>query len=314
MKIYEYSLGKTADLGPSVIALGFFDGVHLGHRTLLTKARELSIKLGVPFGVFTFDAQGPIKGGGERIYGNREKAELFSKLSADFTVICDFRSVSELSPERFVSEVLVGAFHAEAAVAGFNFRFGKGASGDAEALSELMEKEGKRAVICDDFTYGGETVSTTRIKSHLERGEIEKANALLGAPFRICGKVTKGNSVGHTLGFPTVNTAREQGLLLPKRGVYRSATVIDGRFYSALTNVGTCPTFEERLEHCETYILDFEGDLYGREITVYFLEYLREEKRFESEKELIMQINIDKNTIIERNGDAKWQGLGPNLQ
>ena len=101
---------------------------------------------------------------------------------------------------------------------------------------------------------------------------------------------------------------------MPKRGVYRSATVIDGRFYSALTNVGTCPTFEERLEHCETYILDFEGDLYGREITVYFLEYLREEKRFESEKELIMQINIDKNTIIERNGDAKWQELGPNLQ
>lgn len=314
MEISRYAFGDAIDTGRCVLALGFFDGVHLGHRRLLLAARNLAKEMKLRFGVFTFDSDGPIKGGEDRIYGDEEKAELLGELGADFTVICDFKSVADLSPESFVSRVLVDGLSAEAAVAGFNYRFGKGASGDAAELVRLMNVHGKRALICDNYTHRGETVSATRIKAHLQRGEAAEAAELLGAPFRICGEVIHGNSAGRTLGFPTVNTARRGGLLLPRRGVYRTATVIDGRIYSALTNVGTCPTLGERQEHCETYILDFDGDLYGKKVTVYFIGFLRDEICFNSEKDLVTQINVDKNRIIKENGDVTWQELGLNLQ
>ena len=312
MRIYRYSECDRIGDG-CVIALGFFDGVHLGHRELLRSARERAEAMKLPLGVFTFTTDSPIKKG-KKIYSDSERCALLREAGADFALICSFGEVSELSPEDFVLKVLIGKLSARVAVAGFNYRFGKGASGDAAALTHLMERAGGCALICEDVTLDGETVSTTRIKARLEAGEVAEAARLLGAPFRISGEVTHGNSVGRKLGFPTVNTSRDEWLLLPRRGVYRTATVIDGKVFSALTNVGSCPTFGDRDVHCETYILDFDGDLYGRNITVYFLDYLREEIRFESEKELIMQINIDKSRIIKENGDAKWQELGLNLQ
>ena len=146
----------------------------------------------------------------------------------------------------------------------------------------------------------------------LSAGEVEAAREFLGMPYFIRSKVVRGNGVGHTLGFPTVNTDFENGKTLLKMGVYRTATEVDGKLYNSITNVGLCPTFKSRTLHAETFILDFSGDLYGKNIRIFFLGYLREEKQFDSPKELILQINVDKNRAIKENGELSWQEIGLN--
>jgi riboflavin kinase/FMN adenylyltransferase len=136
------------------------------------------------------------------------------------------------------------------------------------------------------------------------------AIALLGEPYFLTGIVSHGDGRGKALGLPTVNTDLPSEKLLPKKGVYRSAVCIGDRLFSGVTNIGTCPTFEERPTHAETYILDFSGDIYGKEIRVYLLEFIREEKHFKTPEELILQIKLDINYAIMRNGEQKWQELG----
>ena len=136
--------------------------------------------------------------------------------------------------------------------------------------------------------------------------DVKAAREFLGMPYRIRAFVEHGNGVGKSLGFPTLNTPARH----LKNGVYRTATEIDGRLYPSLTNVGVCPTFEARTVHAETYIIDFSGDLYGKSVRIFFLDYLREEKAFSNEKELILQINVDKNRVISENGDMTWQEIG----
>ncbi len=300
MEIIKYEAGYTSK-SDCVLALGFFDGVHLGHRELLKQAKNKATELGLPLGVFTFASSGSIKSGALRIYGDDEKAHILSELSVDFVVFADFERLSVVSAEEFVRRVLTDELRARVAVAGFNYRFGKGASGDAEALSHLMAAMGAQALICEEYLLDGKTVSTTRIREALAAGNIKEAERLLGAPYRIAGKVCHGRGEGKRLGFPTLNTELKDGMLLPKRGVYHTAIKLDGKIYSSLTNVGTCPTFDPRAAHLETYILDFRGDLYDEDISIYFIDYLREERRFSSEKELIMQIIVDKNTILDKN-------------
>ena len=299
MEIIEYRLGESY-LKSCVIALGFFDGVHLGHRDLLKRAHAAAEELGVPFGVFTFKSSGNIKADSKRIYTDKEKSEILAELCADFTVFAEFSELSGLSAEDFVSRVLIDGFGARLAVAGFNYRFGKGAFGDAAALSALMRAKGGDALICEEYKLDGETVSTTLIREALALGDVKKAQRLLGAPYKIKGKVSHGRGEGRRLGFPTLNTHPAKDTLLPKTGVYHTEARVGEAVYQALTNIGTCPTFDEREIHLETYLLDFSGDLYNEEISIHFIEYLREEKHFSSEKELIMQINVDKNRVLNK--------------
>jgi riboflavin kinase/FMN adenylyltransferase len=210
----------------------------------------------------------------------------------------------------FVDRVLIGTMHAEVAVAGFNYRFGKGASGDAAKLQELMKERKKDTRILDEYTVDGETVSTTLIRRRLADGNMREVGTLLGAPYRIRGEVRHGRGVGKSLGFPTVNTTLNGGLAIPKYGVYRSATVIDGRIYSCITNVGICPTFGLSDAHAETYIIGYTGDLYGDSLDIYLLDYLRDEIKFSSPEALIMQINVDKERVINEFGEITWQELG----
>ena len=139
---------------------------------------------------------------------------------------------------------------------------------------------------------------------------MEEASALLGAPYFLTGKVAHGDGRGKSLGLPTVNTDIPDEKLTPRVGVYRSAVVIGEKIYAGVTNVGTCPTFGERVPHAETYILDFDGDIYGEDIRIYLLEFLRDERHFDSADELILQIKLDINYTIKKNGEEKWQELG----
>ena len=314
MRIYEYTPGVRLDVGDCVLAIGLFDGMHIAHRDLLESARDLAKQNALPFGIFTFRNEGGIKRDTAKIYDTKQKLTLAERAGAEIAVVADFGSLSDLSAEQFVRNVLIRDCEVRIAVAGFNFRFGKGASAGAEELCELMRSEGRDAVVHDEYKLFGDTVSSSLIRSFIEQGDMEAARRLLGAPYSIAGAVHHGDGRGKGLGLPTANTEIPSGRSLPARGVYRAAVPIDGKIYNAVTNIGTCPTFGERSVHAETYIIDFDGDLYGRDLEIFLLGYLRAEKSFSSKKELIMQIKLDITDTKTQNGELTWQELGLNLQ
>lgn len=309
MRILGYRELKDAPKD-SIVALGFFDGVHIAHRKLLSDAKAMAKENGRHFGIITFSSESDVKKGSPRLYSTEERLGLFEKIGADFTVLLDFSEIKSLSPEDFVKKILVKGIHASTAFVGYNFRFGKGALADAIELSSLMKQNGRNTVICDEIKYEGAPISATLIRSLIEKGEIEKANLLLGSPYFISGVVTHGNGVGNSLGFPTVNTPFTEGKIIPKPGVYRSIVKIFQNLYNGVTNIGVCPTFDKREIHEETYVIDFKEQIYGENITVYLLGYLREERAFDSPEELITQIKVDVNSAINKNGEEKWQELG----
>ncbi len=309
MKIFTFKELSLAPRG-GVIALGFFDGVHLAHRKLFDKARSEARLRGVPFGVFTFTSESDIKKNAKRLYTTEERLEIIGGLSADFTLLADFSEICSFGAEEFVVEILVKGLGASVSVAGYNFKFGKGALGTSELLSKLMRENGREAITVDEISLRGKEVSSTVIRSLIEGGKIEEANELLGSPYTFFGKVEHGESLGKKLGFPTLNTKIQDGKATPKSGVYRSAVLLDGKVISAVTNIGKCPTFGEREIHLETHLIDFGGDIYGKDIKIFLLGYLREERLFSSKEELVMQIKVDKNTTIKKNGEEKWQELG----
>ena len=160
------------------------------------------------------------------------------------------------------------------------------------------------------MTLLGKPISSSYIKELLASGDVKEANKLLGSPYFFSSTVERGDGRGHTLGFPTVNSDIGSKADVIKRGVYRSAVLIENELYPALTNVGSCPTFRERPAHAESFIFDFDGELYGKSIKVYLIEYLREERRFSDAESLKTQINIDKNIVIKKNEEEKWQVPG----
>ncbi len=311
MVIYHYPFEEKLNIPECVLALGFFDGVHIAHRDLIAKARCIAEERGLKLGVFTFASKGGIKLRAQRLYDDDEKAEIFKSLGADFTVFADFSAISGASAEEFVKDMLVRDLSCRVCVAGFNFRFSKGAMAGARELKNLMAEAGSEAIICDEIKGEGDvTLSATLIRGLILSGEIKKANKNLGSPYYIKGRVSHGRRVGRTIGFPTVNIAIGEQKIIPRPGVYSTAVPIDGKIYRAVTNVGSCPTFNERQIHLEAHIIDFDGDLYDRELRVFLLDFIREERTFSSPEELIMQIKVDKNVVINENGDIAWQELG----
>ncbi len=310
MNIYKYNPGTELPLAPSVIALGVFDGVHIGHRALLSTARRLADELGVELTVFTFPSERSAFKNAAPLYTTEDKLGLFELLGADNAVLADFESIADVSAEDFIKKCLLCDMRCRGAVAGYDFRFGHGRGGDAELLKTVLASFGAVCKIEDEVRLGGEKVSSTRIRELLLRGDAEGAAELLGLPYFITSEVRHGRGVGRELGFPTVNTVYD-GFTPPlKRGVYRTVCRVGGELYNSITNVGVCPTFGQRDLHAETHLIDFSGDLYGERVCTYFLGYLRDEVHFETEKELIMQIKVDKNETIKRNGEKTWQEIG----
>ena len=263
---------------------------------------------------FTFSGESSIKKTALRLYTDGEKAELLYSLGADVIASFDFSAVKDLSAEDFVSDILLSLLSARVAVFGFNFRFGKGAAGTAELLSELLAAAGAESLAVPEYRIDGECVSSSLIRTLIESGELYGAARLLGLPYFASGEVIRGMGLGEGLGVPTVNTDIPPLRLAVPFGVYAAVAELGGRLYPAVTNVGTCPTFGQRQAHIETHIINFDGDIYGERVRIYFLEKLRDEKSFDDAKDLIMQINIDKNKALEIAGDKRWQELGLKLQ
>lgn len=310
MKIYKYIPGEAIP-EKTAIALGFFDGVHEGHRKLLSTAKRISKEKGLTFAVFTFRTVCGIKGN-TIIYSDDEKLSLFEDIGVESVILLDFSDISDISADSFIKECLFRDMGCRVAVCGYDFRFGKGRVGDAKLLFDILSSLGAECIIEDEHKIDGEKISTTKIKELLEVGEVGQARLFLGYPYFMLGDVERGRGVGQKLGFPTVNTTLSPERAPLRRGVYRTAVSISGKLYTGVTNVGTCPTFKERAVHAETYIVGYSGDLYGEKIKIFFLGFLRDEKKFSSPEELIMQINVDKNRAIKENGELTWQEIGLN--
>ncbi|MBQ5746554.1 MAG: riboflavin biosynthesis protein RibF [Clostridia bacterium] len=301
MKVYD-KLPRVSDGKKRVVALGLFDGVHIGHRYLIKEARRLADDAGLPLAVFTFYSEDALPKGKERLYTTEEKLSLLCGLSVDEVFIARFSELAETEPGDFVSSVLINSIGAELAVCGEDFRFGRCAAGDAAMLSSFMSMEGRCGVTVSDMKRCGKKVSTIDIKALLSEGRVSEAGELLAEPYFITARVLHGDGRGKGLGLPTVNTECVGYSENLPRGVYKSQTVIDGNFYKSITNIGICPTFSERRIHTETFILDYFGELYGENVTIRFLDFIRAEERFSSAEELVSQINSDIERAWGNNG------------
>lgn len=297
----------------SVVALGFFDGVHLAHRTLIAKAKDIAEQKKLRLVIFTFAGDDKlIKADSKRLFTDNEKLSLLEECGADLTVIANFTVFSGLAAENFVTDFLIRSLGAAVAVCGYNFKFGKGASGDSETLCKLMKSSGAEAEVVEEYNVDGVPLSSTYIRTLLSERRIREAAKLLGKPYFISGIVSHGLGLGKKLGIPTVNVELPSGRFVLPAGVYATVTAVGDKLFPSLTNVGVCPTFNERQIHTETFILNFNDDVYNENIRIYFVDFLRNEKKFSSAEELLMQINVDKTKTLKLFGDIKWQELGLN--
>ncbi len=270
-----------------VIALGFFDGVHLGHGALLRRTRERAREYGVTAAALTFDRHPD-----ELVYGisvpllntSAERERLIGELyGIEELLTLHFDTARMEQPwEDFVIHTLVEEFHAIHVVCGYDFRFGARGHGNAQRLAELCKTLGVGCDCIPAVTMGGEVVSSTRIRELLQGGKTEEAVELLGHAHLLSGKVVSGRGLGRTIGIPTANVRLEEGILLPCKGVYSALTTVEGKNYMTVVNIGSRPTVEGKHTTIEPWILDYVGDLYGKELTLELYSYLREERRFES--------------------------------
>ena len=291
LKIIDLKSGReiAATNSPLACAIGNFDGVHIGHRKLIEAAVDYCrTHSGTKCAVFTFESN---TSGAPFIVSHEEKLKIFAECGAETAVTVPFDEVRDMSCEVFVSQVLVGTLNVACAFCGFNFRFGKMGAGNGETLAALMSANGRSAAIMPPVNLGGEPVSSTRIRAALAEGDMALANSLLGRNFGFVSEVLHGKALGATLGFPTANQRIAHGAAMPRRGVYASLCIIDGKKYPAVSNIGVRPSTDSHGEaNCETNIIGFSGDLYGREIAVYPLAFIRPERRFSDTAELTAEV------------------------
>lgn len=275
----------------TAIALGFFDGVHLGHRAVLAAAAAENL---LPT-AFTFSTIQCAPGGknGGRIYSDTLRVQLLEECGMQLTVMPDFSAISGMGPEAF-ADFLCGSLRARLVACGEDYRFSSGARADARQLKRLCEKRGCRIKIVQPVLLEGERVSSTRIRRLLQEGEIERVNLLLGAPYRIEGPVEHGRRLGRALGFPTLNQPLPENSALPLYGVYASQAWVEGRWWEGITNIGVRPTVSQMLSpRAETFLTGYSGDLYGKTVRIRLLGFLRPERRFEDTGALRAQILAD---------------------
>ncbi len=296
---YFRNLSDYRSEKPTVITLGKFDGVHLGHRMLLEQVREIADRRSLTSVVFTFDAPPQAKihhRAGKMLMTNEERRLLLSEEAMDVLIECPFtKEFRELSPDDFVRKILIGKFHAEALVVGDDFRFGKDRKGDAAFLEEAGRRCGFTVSVIgkkrDDVT--GREISSTWVREELLRGNMETVKRLLGRPYFITGEIMHGRQIGRSIGIPTINQIPHEEKMLPPRGVYFSFAVIGAQRYRGVTNIGVRPTVSGSGVTAETNLLNGDGDLYGREARVYLLHFERPEQKFSSVDELKKKIQGD---------------------
>ena len=291
----------------SAVALGFFDGVHLGHRAVIGAAVAAARRAGLTPAVFTFELPegNTLKGG--RILSRTQKHRRMAELGAREVMDPPFSAFCNLSPEAFVERILVDCFGARQVFCGDNFTFGARAAGNVESLQALCARRGIGVTVVEMAGYGGKTVSSTRIRAALEEGRLDDANAMLGAPYAIDWTVRHGKGVGTSrLGTPTINQNYPAGTLQPCCGVYLTRIRLQDRWWPAATGISRRPTVDKAGApvSCETYVPGFSGDVYGTNPTLEFHKYLCPIRKFDS-----LQALSDIITTAAARSCAYFQGL-----
>lgn len=298
MEIIE-NYHKSGQLtSPTVIALGYFDGIHLGHQKLIKTTKKIAKELNIKSAVYTFKTHPLSILSPEKVpkllFTNNKKIKIIQSLGIDFLIFPDFtHELMITKPEEFVKKVLIDKFNIKHVVIGFNYRFGYKELGTPDILINLGKKYGFDVTIIDPVKVNDTTISSTNIRKLIQNGEVQMAKKFLGCYYSISGKVVKGKGLGRKMSMPTANIKIDNTIALPQNGVYKTIVQYDNTKYSAVTNIGSNPTFINHPYSIESYILNFNKDIYNKEIEIFFLEWIREEKKFNSLDELATQVKRD---------------------
>lgn len=287
----EYIYGKEDfQYKNTCVTLGKFDGLHKGHQLLLKELLAYE-KQGLTSVMFTFDYH-PGNLFSEKeidlIYTEEEKRTLLERNGPQVLISYPFtEKTASMEPEDFIRKVLAEKLDVRAIVVGNDYRFGKGRRGDIHMLEQFQDAYGYELVVCEKLTLDDQIISSTRIREEIKKGNMEYVNEMLGHPYTIMGEVVHGRRIGRTLGMPTINQIPGKHKCLPPNGVYASVVRVDGGRYYGVTNIGTKPTIAENEEKgVETYLFDYSGDLYGRNVDVELYVYERGEFKLKDLEEL----------------------------
>nr|WP_077617861.1 bifunctional riboflavin kinase/FAD synthetase [Bacillus sinesaloumensis] len=301
---HPHSYTQT-DFPPTVLALGYFDGVHLGHKKVVETAKKEAENLGIACSVMSFDPHPSIVlkkdiTHVEYITPLNHKEELFAEMGIDYLYIVNFSAeFASLSPQQFVDEYIVG-LQVKHVVAGFDFTFGRYGKGTMESLPEYAKERFTQTTV-EKLTYRDEKVSSTLIRDLIQSGKVEQLPPVLGRYYSLKGTVVDGDKRGRTIGFPTANIKVNGDYIIPKMGVYAVRLRVESTWYNGVCNLGLKPTFHENKTEpsVEVHLFDFNKDIYHEEVTVEWHMRIRSERKFSSIDELVKQIGLDKEKAKE---------------
>lgn len=284
---------------PTAVTLGNFDGLHRGHRELIKITKEQAKNNGLTSVVCSFLPHPMF------LFKNRENTALIMSpyekkysmegMGVDIYIEYTFdKEFASIEPEAFAEEIIFRKLNCKILVVGQDYHFGKKHSGNTVLLKKLAEKHGIKLILVPPVMFGGERVSSTRVRQYLIERDIENANNLLSSPYFIIGEVQHGKKLGRSIGFPTINIVADDVKLFPPNGVYATKTEYNGILYSSVTNIGINPTVNGKTKIIETYIFDFQDNVYGETLKVYFYKWIRDERKFPSVDALRLQLENDK--------------------
>jgi riboflavin kinase/FMN adenylyltransferase len=298
MQVYQFP--DTPPVSAIAATTGFFDGVHCGHAAVLSMLKRVAAASGLPSCVVTYDPHPRIALGKDSdlrlLCSREEKQRLLAAHGIDYMVVIPFtKAFADIQPDSFFEEYLVTALHVKVLAVGFDHNMGKNALGDFEKINSLGKKHHVPVHRVSPYAQDAVTVSSTKIRKALQEGSITAANKMLGYPYPLSGVVCRGMSIGRSIGYPTANIRPDFALkMLPKDGAYAVQVRLNGALHNGMLNIGTRNIFSHPEELCiEAHIFDFSQDVYGRSITIYFIENLRDIKKIGSADELKKQLEKD---------------------
>lgn len=303
MKILDV-FNKEENKYNTAIALGNFDGVHIGHQHLISTMVEKSKELNLKSSLLLFENHTKTVLDREQpklITSQNQKLRIMESLGVDLIYKMFFNeSVMKLSPQEFVKDILLDKLNCKAVVVGHDYRFGHKALGDASYLQELGRKFNFSVTIISPVYIDDKIISSTYVRELLLSGNIEYAKKMLGRNYSIEGKVVSGKKLGNKLGYPTANIEPVTNYIIPKYGVYSTNTIVNGKSYISASSIGSNPTFEDKYLNIESHILDFDENIYGMTIELELVKYLREEIKFHNLEDLKRQIQLDIREVKSR--------------
>lgn len=298
MKVIEKIHTDNQKFPPMAIALGYFDGIHLGHQHLIKTMKKIAEEKNLKSAVFTFKTH-PLsiispEHSPKLLFSSNKKIKTLQSLGIDFMIYPNFsREIMNEQPEEFVKRILVNELNAKQIVVGFNYTFGYKGKGTASALIEYGKKYGFDVTVIDPVKINGQIVSSTLVRKLIKNGDMNLAEKCLGETYSIMGRVIPGKGLGKKISIPTANIKTENTMVVPKNGVYHTLVQYNDITYNAITNVGSNPTFSNHPFRIESFIFDFDKDIYGEEIEIFFKKRIRPEVKFSSIEDMVAQIKRD---------------------